>query len=104
VSVILIDASPLMALAKLNRLDLLAELYGEVQTTRAVYDEVVTQGLSRGAPDALTVRLFWEQRDWPILDVPEPLLSAYTPTVVLGPGEFEILALTHAGGFVGADG
>lgn len=94
-SVILIDASPLMALAKLNRLDLLADLYGEVKTPRAVYDEVVTQGLSRGALDALTVRLFWEQRDWPVIDVPEPVLSAYTPPVILGPGEIEVLALAQ---------
>lgn len=93
--VILIDAGPLMALAKLNRLELLADLYGEVQTTHAVYDEVVTQGLSRGAPDALTVRLFWRQRNWPIVDVSEAVLSAYTPAIALGPGELEILALAQ---------
>jgi len=60
--VVLCDAGPLIALAKLNRLDLLAELYEEVQTPRAVYGEVVVQGFARGAPDALTVRLFWQRR------------------------------------------
>jgi len=85
-----------MALGKLNRLDLLAGLFGQVQIPRAVYDEVVTQGLIRGAPDALTVRLFWQRQQWPIVDVPEALLSAYVPPVVLDPGETELLALAQS--------
>ncbi len=82
-----------MALGKLNRLDLLADLYGEVQIPRAVYDEVVTQGLARGAPDAFTVRLFWQSQGWPIVDVPSAVRSVYSPPVVLDPGETEVLAL-----------
>lgn len=57
---VLCNASPLVALGKLNRLDLLAGLFDEVQIPCGVYDEVVTQGLSRGVPDAFTVRLFWQ--------------------------------------------
>jgi len=95
-SVVLCNAGPLMALGKLNRLDLLAGLFGQVQISRAVYDEVVTQGLVRGAPDALTVRLFWQRQQWPIVDVPEALLSAYVPPVVLDPGETELLALAQS--------
>jgi hypothetical protein len=62
--------APTVALGKLNRLDLLAGLFDEIQIPRGVYDEVVTQGLSRGAPDAFTVQLFWQQQQWPIVDVP----------------------------------
>ena len=94
-SIVLCNAGPLMVLGKLNRLDLLADLYGEVQIPRAVYDEVVTRGLARGAPDALTVRLFWQRQGWPIVDVPSAVLSAYTPPVVLDPGETEVLALAR---------
>ena len=94
-SPVLCDAGPLIALGKLNRLELLTDLYREVQVTRAVYHEVVTQGLSQGAPDALTVRLFWQRQAWPIIDVPDPLLSDYTPSVILGPGETETLALAQ---------
>jgi len=72
---VLCNAGPLMTLGKLNRLDLLAGLFDTVQIPRGVYDEVVTQGLVRGAPDALTVRLFWQRQQWPIVDVPEALLS-----------------------------
>jgi len=93
--VVLCNAGPLTTLGKLNRLDLLAGLYGEVQIPRAVYDEVVTQGLARGAPDALTVRLFWQRQGWPIVDVPDAVLFAYTPPVVLDPGETEVLALAQ---------
>ena len=93
---VLCNASPLMALGKLNRLDLLASLFGEVQTPRGVYDEVVTQGLTRGAPDAFTVRLFWQHQQWPIINVPQELLSAYVPPVVLDPGETDVLALAQS--------
>lgn len=95
-SVVLCNAGPLMALGKLNRLDLLTGLFGQVQIPRAVYDEVVTQGLVRGAPDALTVRLFWQRQQWPVVDVPAALLSAYVPPVVLDPGETELLALAQS--------
>jgi predicted nucleic acid-binding protein len=94
--VVLCDAGPLMTLGKLNRLDLLASLFGEVQIPRAVYDEVVTQGLARGAADASTVRLFWQRQQWAIVDVPETMLSAYVPPVILDPGELEVLALAQS--------
>jgi len=41
---VLCNPGPLIALGKLNRLDLLAGLFGEVQIPRAVYDEVVNKG------------------------------------------------------------
>jgi predicted nucleic acid-binding protein len=82
-------------LGKLNRLELLAELYGEVQIPHAVYDEVVTCGLVKGASDALTVRLFWQRQEWPVVDVPPDVLSAYTPSVILDPGERAVLALAQ---------
>ena len=93
---VLCDAGPLVALGKLNRLDLLAGLFNEVQIPRAVYEEVVAQGLGQGAPDALTVRLYWQRQQWPIVDVPRVLLAEYTPPVVLDPGETEVLALAQS--------
>ncbi len=91
----LCNSGPLMALGKLNRLELLAALYAEIIVPSAVYEEVVTQGFARGAPDALTVRLFLERRRWPIVEVPDDVLSSYTPPVVLDPGELEVLALAR---------
>lgn len=92
---VLCNAGPLIALGKLNRLELLAELYGEVQVPRAVYAEAVTQGLALGAPDARTIRLFWQAKDWPIIKVTAATLTAYQPPVILDPGETEVLALAQ---------
>lgn len=92
---VLCNAGPLIALGKLNRLELLAELYGRVQIPRAVYREAVTQGLALGAPDARTIRLFWQTKGWPIVEVPAAALTAYRPSVILDPGETEVLALAQ---------
>lgn len=94
-SVVLCNSGPLMALGKLNRLDLLAELYDEVQVPQAVYTKVVSQGLARGAPDALNVRLFWQRYGWPVVEVTPEVFSAYDPPVILDPGEREVLALAQ---------
>jgi predicted nucleic acid-binding protein len=93
--VVLCNSGPLMALGKLNRLDLLAELYEEVCLPQAVYGEVVSQGLARGAPDARVVRLFWQRQGWPVVEVPQEVLSAYEPPVILDPGEKEVLAFAQ---------
>jgi len=92
-SIVLSNAGPLIALAKLNRLELLETLYLQVQVPRAVYTEVVTQGLRYGAPDALLIQAFWQDRGWPIIEVPTNQLANYTPSVILDRGETELLAL-----------
>lgn len=84
-----------MVLGKLNRLDLMADLYPEVQIPRAVYDEVVPRGLSRGAPDAFTIRLFWQRRAWPIVEIPVANFASYKPPVTLHRGEIEVLILAQ---------
>jgi predicted nucleic acid-binding protein len=86
-AIVLCNAGPLIALGKLNRMELLVDLYAEVQITRCVYDEVVTRRLARGAPEALMVRLFWQRQGWPVVDVQSDIISAYTPSYTLDPGE-----------------
>ena len=92
---VLSNAGPLIALGKLNRLELLADLYSQVQVTRTVYTEVITQGMARGAPEALTVRLFWQNQNWPIVEIAPETVAAYVPTVGLDSGETEVLALAQ---------
>lgn len=87
------NAGPLIALAKLNQLHLLAELYTEVIVPDVVYTEVVTQGLARGEPNALVVRLFWNQRKWPIAEAADAILSNYQSNAILDSGESAVLAL-----------
>jgi predicted nucleic acid-binding protein len=50
------DASPLIYLAKTERLYLLKELYGLVQITPSVYREVVVKGEEKGFEDAIRVK------------------------------------------------
>jgi uncharacterized protein len=46
------DSSPLIVLAKLDRVDLLAKLYGKVIMTPWVWEESITKGKAIGARDA----------------------------------------------------
>lgn len=92
---VFVNAGPLIALGKLNRLHLLVDLYTVVHIPREVYREVVVEGTARGVPDALPVRLFVEVRSLPILEVSKEALLAYSPSVILDPGETELLALAR---------
>lgn len=46
------DSGPLIHLAQINRLQILWQLFGEVQTTPSVKNEVVDEGIRRECPDA----------------------------------------------------
>lgn len=84
-----------MALGKLNRLGLLSGLYGTIHIPRSVYREVVSVGLAQGRPDALSVRLFVELYQWPILEASPGALRKFDPSVVLDEGETELLVLAQ---------
>lgn len=93
---VLVNAGPLIALGKLNRLNLLAQLYGTVQVPQAVYREVVIEGLVREAPDSLNVRFFLKHHEFSILDVSEEVLQSYEPVPTLGSGERHLLSLARS--------
>jgi predicted nucleic acid-binding protein len=61
---VVVNSGPLMALAKLNLLHLLKELYGRVYFARSVYEETVTSGMRQGYEDARTLYLFLSQMAW----------------------------------------
>ena len=89
--VVVTNAGPLMALAKLNLLHLLRQLYGQVQYPPSVYEEVVVEGIQRGFEDAYTLQRFLKQEGWKptgIHDIPDSLLSLH-----LDRGERESIAL-----------
>jgi len=88
------DAGPLMALAKLNLLYLLKQLYGQVQLPRSVYEEVVVEGIQRGFEDGHTLQRFLSQESWKpteVEEVPDELVSSH-----LDRGERESIALALA--------
>lgn len=85
-----------MALGKLNRLGLMADLYPELRIPEAVYREVVTEGLARSMPEALNVKIFLEHCDLPLVGISEAALSRYSPPIELGDGEREVLTLAQS--------
>ena len=90
---VLCDSGPLIALAKINRLQLLLDLWETVHITKTVYVEAVTFGQTQGAPDALTIRLFWKKHKLPVITVSDEVLAAYQPAITLDPGESATFAL-----------
>ena len=85
------NAGPLIALAKLNLLHLLKQLYGQVHFPHSVYEETVVEGLQQGWEDAHTLRLFLTQEKWKAIevdDMPDELAG-----LSLDRGERESLAL-----------
>jgi len=94
-AVVVTNAGPLIALAKLNLLHLLEPLYGRVQISSAVYDEAVVAGVRQGFIDAYTLRGFMQQQAWePVSPVEIPADLQATP---LDRGEQEAIALALAG-------
>lgn len=59
--IVVTDAGPLLALAKLDALELLARLYGVVHTTPIVFDETVTEGMAQGASDASLLNRYFDR-------------------------------------------
>ena len=56
----IINASPLIIFSKVNRLDLLNKIFGNLVIAQAVYEEVVEKGVRISAPDALLVKAYIE--------------------------------------------
>ena len=87
------NSGPLMALAKLNLLHLLKELYGHVAYSRSVYEETVIEGIRHGHEDARTLRSFLEQMEWMPEDVDPASIPASLIDAHLDRGERDTLAL-----------
>ncbi|CAG0963775.1 hypothetical protein GPROT1_01015 [Gammaproteobacteria bacterium] len=71
--VVLCDSGPLIALARLNRLHLILELWGTVQLTDVVYAEAAVAGQAYGGsgysgnPTSFRLRRF-RRKSWPRID------------------------------------
>ncbi len=88
------NAGPLIALGTLGQLTLLLKLYGDIFIPREVYNEVVVNGLHRGAADAQAVDFFIQQGHIRIIDVTVPSpLPAWAQSVDIG--EVEVITLAQ---------
>ena len=60
--IVVADATPLIALAKIKHLGILAELFGRVVIPQSVYDEVVTKALNRAGASEVAKAVFFDIR------------------------------------------
>lgn len=86
---VVVNATPLIGLSLINRLDLLPALFEEIVVPRVVYDEVVVQGAGRAGAAALS-NATWVQ-------IKEPDSSPTIEPLLLGLdiGELQVLLLAR---------
>lgn len=89
--IVISDAGPLLALAKVGGLRLLFDLFPTVLAPPGVYEEAVTEGLRLGAPDAAVLDEAFRKG---LLEISAPAESTALPIpLALGRGEREAIRL-----------
>jgi len=91
--IVVSDAGPLIALAKINALDLLANLYGKVYTSQSVYDETITEGLALGADDASELQSAYQQSLLEVASVDIRQAPTLNLPKLIHPGELDSILL-----------
>ena len=86
--IIVSNASPIINLAHLGKLELLHDLYGDIHIPTAVYDEVVIRGA--GLPGSTEVR----EAGWIIMETVSATSLLLGLKSKLGAGEAEAIALS----------
>ena len=92
----IINASPLIILAKINKLEILKKTYGGIEIASSVYQEVVVNGLRIYSRDALIAKEQIDSRNIDVLDLrPEFAEKAKKIESIYGIdiGEAETIAL-----------
>lgn len=85
----IVNATPLIALASLEKLDLLRQMFDEVLVPAAVYSEVVACG--SGRPGAAAIA----QADWLQVIAPQAVPTIEPLLMGLGEGEVQVLLLAQ---------
>jgi len=86
---VVVNATPLIALSLINRLDLLPALFEEIVVPRAVYEEIVVQGGGRAGAAALS------NATWMQVKEPDRLLTIEPLLLGLDAGELQVLLLAR---------
>jgi predicted nucleic acid-binding protein len=87
-SVIIADSSPLIALARIDQLAILPQLFSRILAPPAVWDEVTVRG--SGSPGAREV----SEAAWIEIQAPDPRVVDPL-TILVDRGEAEAIALAH---------
>ena len=86
---VIVNATPLIALALLDRLDLLPQLFEEIIVPQAVYEEVVVSGAGKPGAGALAAA------EWLRVIAPEETATIEPLLLGLDAGEMEVLLLAR---------
>jgi predicted nucleic acid-binding protein len=86
------DASPLIALAKIDRFSLLKWLFREIVVPEAVWEEVVMRGVDKPAAE---LAISAEREGWLHRQPVKDPLAVMILLATLGPGEAEAIALAQ---------
>ena len=86
--IVVSDTTPLIALAVIDRIEILGNLYGEIRIPRAVLNEIVAGGERRPGPRAIQVAS-WIR----VADLADPSRAALLAD--LDRGEAEVIALAQ---------
>jgi len=81
---VVVNATPLIALSLINRLDLLPALFEEIVVPRAVYEEIVVQGGGRAGVAALSNATWMQVKEPDRLLTIEPLLLGLQVLLLAG--------------------
>lgn len=76
---IIFDASPLIYVTKLGKLEFIFKIFSEITITNAVYEEVIKKGKDQNYNEAFLLEKYIEQKRIICMDVPflEDTLKAY---------------------------
>jgi uncharacterized protein len=66
---LIIGASPLIILGKLNKLEILRKIYNEIEITRAVYQEAVINGINKGSREAFIIKEYIDSKKIKVIDL-----------------------------------
>lgn len=91
--IVVVNSGPLMALGKLELLEILSRLYGQVRLPTAVHTEVVLQVLERGYSDAFLVQMAIQGRQLIVMEVNDNELPSDIAVLPLDIGEKQALYL-----------
>lgn len=87
---IILDASPLIHLTKIGKLEYIINLFDFIIISHAVYKEVIEEGIKAGYTDAILILNYFKNNKIKEITIenPDPLLEEY-----LHPGESESIQL-----------
>lgn len=89
---IISNAGPLISLSKINKFELLKKLYGKINISPSVYDEVVKKGRKRTGEKEVEKAI---EEGWIKVIVPKDLLAVKVQESMLGNGEAESIILSQ---------